>query len=266
LPDVRGATSRRSRQGQWHSFRDYHPFGHLKADATVPMLPNNGMNGGIVFEAVIFAMIAAFLGFRLYAVLGKRTGHEQSLGKPAEDVIGGPKKADIIDDTRDVTKVARAVETDPTETGAVAGVRAIAAADPSFHAGEFVDGAEQAYQIILEAFWRGDEDTLDGLVSDDVLEEFAAAIAARKAVGQVLDNRLVRIERAVISAASLVGKVATISVRFDADIAAVTRDADGVVVAGSMSDAVPTHDAWTFERTIKSANPNWILVDTDEAA
>ena len=53
--------------------------------------------------------------------------------------------------------------------------------------------------------------------------------------------------------------------RFDADIAAVTRDADGVVVAGSMSDAVETHDVWTFARALKSDDPNWKLAETDEA-
>ena len=34
---------------------------------------------------VILAMVAVFLALRLYAVLGKRTGHEQVLPKPAED-------------------------------------------------------------------------------------------------------------------------------------------------------------------------------------
>ena len=53
--------------------------------------------------------------------------------------------------------------------------------------------------------------------------------------------------------------------RFDADIAAVTRDAEGQVIAGSLTDAVPTHDLWTFARTLKSSDPNWKLADTDEA-
>ena len=52
--------------------------------------------------------------------------------------------------------------------------------------------------------------------------------------------------------------------RFDADIAAVTRDAEGQVVAGSLTDAVETHDLWTFSRTLKSRDPNWKLADTDE--
>ena len=52
--------------------------------------------------------------------------------------------------------------------------------------------------------------------------------------------------------------------RFEADIAAVTRNADGEVVAGSMSDAVQTRDRWTFRRSLTSRDPNWLLVETDD--
>jgi predicted lipid-binding transport protein (Tim44 family) len=32
-----------------------------------------------------------------------------------------------------------------------------------------------------------------------------------------------------------------------------------------MNDAIPTHDVWTFRRTLGSNDPNWLLVETDEA-
>jgi predicted lipid-binding transport protein (Tim44 family) len=120
--------------------------------------------------------------------------------------------------------------------------------------------------MILEAFWRGDEEELDRLVDGDVQDAFFQAITDRKAAGHVLDNRLVSIERAVIDQAKLSGQMASITVRFDADIAAVTRDQDGNVIAGSLSDAVPTHDVWTFSRNIAASDPNWVLIETDEAA
>ena len=62
------------------------------------------------------------------------------------------------------------------------------------------------------------------------------------------------------------GRIAEIEVRFDAFVAAVTRDKDGELVAGSLSDAVPTNDIWTFQRDLSSKDPNWRLVETDEAA
>ena len=101
-----------------------------------------------------------------------------------------------------------------------------------------------------------------GFVAGAIL---ATAITEREAAGHRLDNRLIGIERASIEDAQLQGRAASITVRFDADIAAVTRDAQGEVVAGSLTDAVATHDLWTFRRHLNSNDPNWLLVETDEA-
>ncbi len=152
------------------------------------------------------------------------------------------------------------------EERAAGGIRAIISADQSFDVARFLDGAQAAYRMVLEAFWRGDREELRYLAADDVYAAFDEAIGQREAAGQKLDNRLVGIERAVIEDARLNGRTAEIEVRFDADIAAVTRDSSGEVVAGSLTDAVETHDVWTFRRTLGSEDPNWMLVDTDEGA
>jgi predicted lipid-binding transport protein (Tim44 family) len=214
-----------------------------------------------MFYVILFAMVAGFLALRLYSVLGKRTGHEQAMPKPAEERVGVVAPARTIDVTPEVREVGpRAIE-----AGAESGLRAVVSADSSFDVPRFLEGAKSAYRMILEAFWKGDAETLGWLVEDDVRHAFEEAIAARTAAGHVLDNRLVAIERALISEASVEGRVARITVRFDADIAAVTRDGEGNVVAGSLTDAVETHDVWTFARNLRSDDPNWKLVETDEA-
>ena len=214
-----------------------------------------------MFYVVLLAMVAAFLALRLYSVLGKRGGHEQSLPRAAEERIAAPAPARTVENVPDV----RGTTVRPFDSGAEAGLRAIASAEPGFDVTRFVDGSQAAYRMILEAFWRGDEDALADLVVPDVRQAFVEAIEARRDAGHVLDNRLVTIERATIVSASVEGRQAQIAVRFDADIAAVTRDTEGNLVAGSLSDAVQTHDVWTFTRTLKSADPNWMLADTDEA-
>lgn len=212
---------------------------------------------------IIFAMIALFLGLRLYAVLGKRTGHEQPLSRPAEDLVRERPAVPVIEDSRDGPVV---VAEEQHLAGADAGLRAIAAADRSFNASEFLEGAKQAYRMILEGFWAGKEDDYRAYVSEDVREAFGEDIAERAAAGHSLDNRMVRIEGAVIADAKFSNGTAEITVRFDADIAAVTRDPEGKVIAGSLTDAVPTRDSWTFARNLRSSDPNWLLTDTDEAS
>ncbi|MBW6523702.1 Tim44/TimA family putative adaptor protein [Sphingomonas sp. RHCKR47] len=214
-----------------------------------------------MFYVVLLAIVAAFLALRLYSVLGKRGGHEQSLPRAAEERVAAVAPARTVDNVPDV----RGQTVRPFDNGAEAGLRAVAAAEPGFDVSRFVDGSQAAYRMILEAFWRGDEDALAELVVPDVRQAFVEAMEARRDAGHVLDNRLVTIECATIVSASVEGRQAQIAVRFDADIAAVTRDTEGNLVAGSLSDAVQTHDVWTFTRTLKSADPNWMLADTDEA-
>jgi predicted lipid-binding transport protein (Tim44 family) len=144
------------------------------------------------------------------------------------------------------------------------GVRAILAADPTFDVAHFLEGAKAAYRMILEAYWKGDLETMRAHVDHHVLEAFGGAVAEREKEGLTLDNRLVAIEQAVISEAALDRTLATVTVRFEADIAAVTRNAEGEVVAGSLSDAVQTRDLWTFRRDIAARDPNWLLIETDE--
>lgn len=212
---------------------------------------------------VILALVALFIGLRLYSVLGERTGHEQPIVKPADadarvepraaaaGAVGGPA-AD--GDANDLAYL-------PT---AGPGVRALLAADPTFDVARFLDGAQAAYRLILESFWKGDLEAMRPHVDGHVFDAFAAAVEQRAADGLVLDNRLVAIEQAVIAGAEVQRKVALVTVRFEADIAAVTRNAAGDVVAGSTSDAVQTRDRWTFRRDIGANDPNWQLVETDE--
>jgi predicted lipid-binding transport protein (Tim44 family) len=211
---------------------------------------------------VILALVALLIGLRLYSVLGERSGHEQQpILKPADpDARVEPRAAQptaVPQASPDSADMAFLPTAGP-------GVRAILAADPAFDVARFLEGATAAYRLVLEAYWCGELDTVRGHVDQHVYDTFEAAIEQRKTDGLKLENRLVAIEQAVISEASLERQVAIVTVRFEADIAAVTRNAEGSVVAGSLSDAVQTRDMWTFRRDVSSRDPNWLLIETDE--
>jgi len=223
----------------------------------------------VIVEIVILAMIAAFLGLRLYAVLGRRPEqNEEPMRRRIEQPDPssapralGPKLAD---------KAAGAARPMPQpldtnlDSRAEAGIRAIVAADRRFDLGQFVSGARGAYAMVLEAFWRGDKEELVQLCDSDVADGFAAAIDARSAANETVTARLIRIEEARIVGASYAAPMARITVSFVADVASVTRDADGGVVAGSLDDAIETRDVWTFARDLTSSDPDWMVDETDE--
>lgn len=220
----------------------------------------------VIYEIVILAAIAAFLGLRLYSVLGRRSEHEeevipQRFERKDQPSLGDSKPAELRPSRQPFkAPAAKDIGGNANETA----IRAIAGADPRFDLLAFLEGAKSAYGMILEAFWKGDRETLRELTDDDVYEGFAAAIDEREAAGETLDNRLIRIEDATVHSADLDGRVARISVRFLADIAAVTRDKDGIVVAGSLDDAIESRDVWTFRRNVDASDPNWVLDETDQ--
>lgn len=216
----------------------------------------------MTFTIVLLALVAAFLGLRLYSVLGKRTGHEQEpvarqpidaappmmrQPLPAGDAAGPLPQADVSN----------------VDLAAQSGLRSIANADRTFDLGLFVEGSKSAYKMVLEAYWKGDKEALRFLCDDDVYDSFAEAIDGRAERGETLENRLVRIEDARIVDASFDHPMARITVRFDADIAALVKDANGNIIGGSLTDAVETHDIWTFMRDVKSGDRNWKLDETD---
>ena len=226
----------------------------------------------VIVEIVIVAMIAAFLGLRLYSVLGRRPEqNEEPVRRRVEqpDPQGAarpmaPRLPEAM--ATPANRLAPPVpETRDFDANAEPGIRAIIAADRRFDVGLFMAGAKSAYGMVLEAFWRGNRAELKALCDGDVFAGFADALDAREAAGETLDARLIRIEEARIVGAELAGSTARVTVRFIADIATVTRNAQGQVVAGSLNDAIESRDLWTFSRDLTSRDPDCLLDETDEA-
>jgi predicted lipid-binding transport protein (Tim44 family) len=203
-------------------------------------------DGSSWIEIVLLAMLAAFIGLRLVSVLGKRTGHERAVTDAFR-----PGAPEVITPSQRAAVKLHAPVAVPTGTdGTLApALQSIIDADPEFNPERFVGGARAAYGMILGAFWASDSRGLEGLVSDEIAENFAAAISARD--GTRLANRLDGIDSAAITTAEMIGQMAEVTVRFNAR----------VTIAGV---ATTTADIWTFSRHIGSRDPAWLLIATDD--
>ena len=183
---------------------------------------------------IIAATVAAVVLFRLYTVLGRRTGHEPQ--PPETRTLPQP-------DTR-----APAAPALPDSAGN--GLLDIQLADRGFDKARFLEGARTAYQMIQKAFAAGDRLALKPLLSEDVLGAFEAHIAER---GGPAKETLAGITDARIAAASLHNRIAEITVAFRAQFTDGTNQND-------------ITDLWTFARPIGASDPNWVLVATSGEA
>jgi len=210
------------------------------------------------FDIILVAMVAAFIFLRLRSELGKKTGNEPQ--PPAAGRVGrSPNEYSENTDEPTVEAEVIDLEENPSLRRTYMDIRK---ADPSFDLGQFMDGAKTAYGMILEAFWKGDKQALKDFLDDEVQAKFESAIDSLEADELKVENQLLDVTSAEVTAAELDGKVAQLTVHFTSEVVAVTRDKDGKVVQGDASDAVEMNDNWTFARNVKSKEPGWTLVAT----
>ncbi|WP_376959782.1 Tim44/TimA family putative adaptor protein [Azospirillum sp. A26] len=226
------------------------------------------MGDGFVFiEIVIFAMIAAFLVYRLRSVLGRRTGEERQRSNPFTSAPGAAKPDNVVplperNRTRpDVAPGADVVASDEPLSLA-ASIDQIRAADPTFDEKHFLEGSKAAFAMIVDAFARGDTATLRPLLADDVYDSFAQVIRDRQAAGEQHEARIEQVREAEVVEAKLdAGRTARVTVRLVSDQVNVVRDRNGAIVDGDPKALVENTDVWTFARNLRSRDPNWALVE-----
>jgi predicted lipid-binding transport protein (Tim44 family) len=204
---------------------------------------------------VLLASVAGFILFRLYMVLGKRTGHERP---PREDYHFDPHPAEA-----GVKPLPKANYTADRPSDPVAsGLFDIGLVDRSFDKDLFLKGARAAYEMILTAYAGGDRATLKPLLSDEVFTAFDAAIAAREQAGHKATLTLVGFSDVKVIAAGLKMSIAEITLAFGSRLVSATTDGEGKVVEGDATAVTEVTDVWTFTRDTRSRDPNWVLVAT----
>lgn len=226
------------------------------------------MGDGFVFiEIVIFAMIAAFLVYRLRSVLGRRTGEERQRSNPFTSAPGAAKPDNVVplpERNRTRPDVAPGGDVVPSDEplSLAASIDQIRAADPTFDEKHFLEGSKAAFAMIVDAFARGDTATLRPLLADDVYDSFAQVIRDRQAAGEQHEARIEQVREAEVVEAKLdAGRTARVTVRLVSDQVNVVRDRNGAVVDGDPKALVENTDVWTFARNLRSRDPNWALVE-----
>ena len=196
-------------------------------------------------ELIILAALAAVVLFQLYSVLGRRVGR------------GSDETPRVLPPSIDAHGV-----TMPRVEGPVPpnGLAALRIKDPTFDVDHFISGARGAYQMIVAAFATGDRETLRPLLAPSVMEGFAAAIQERETAGRSESVEFLQTPRADFEGVVIQGDMVRASVRFLAEFRNRAKGPEGESV-----DDRRTAEVWTFERNLKSRDPNWLLLHVDAA-
>ena len=188
------------------------------------------------YDILVFAAIAIFLVFRLRKVLGRRTGFESNKQQDLENKNNHTENKknkkyipDLDDNYKELKKAYEILD--------------------GFDHKVFLDGAKNAFEIIINAFNKGDIKTLHNLLTDDVYGVFKQEISKKnnRPESQIYSLNIQKVE----SVFSNQDKI-TISVKF---VSEHFKNNDEKTVEKK-------EDVWSFEKKIKSKDPIWLLSST----
>ena len=180
-------------------------------------------------------MIAGFIFLRLRGILGKKTGFEENINSsfPHEEV---PE-----------TKTSPILNADTFDDAAKK---------------DFLNGAKIAYESIITSFAKGDLKSIKNLLAKNVYEQFDEAIKDKKARNVTSDTTFIGINSAEIKEHNQNKNMLEVTVEFVSEIISCVKDKDNKIVSGDPEKIKKVLDTWKFSKDSKSANPNWLLIDT----
>jgi len=207
-----------------------------------------------LFQIVFFAVIAAFILFQLYNVLGKKVGRQ-----PQDDAAKTP----ALPGATEPGLPARPA----LDAHTLAAISGLKARDPAFDPQKFVEGARQAYETIVRGYASGDRAALKPLLAPAVMDSFESGIAARETRGETEQVEFLQGPRADLESATAEGDRAIAKVRFLAEMRSKILPASGEAIAEGEPrvEERRTAEHWTFERKLGATDPNWVLARVEPA-
>lgn len=215
-------------------------------------------------EIIILGAIAAFLIYRLVSTLGQNSGFQQPIHKENPTDVMKSKLQSVpqekeIDSSDTSSKQEEDIPDDLQE-----GVAFLRKNDPSFSLKDFLDGATNAYEMIVKAFADEDLETLKNLMDKKVFADFKTAIEDRQQRKMILETTIIRVVDVRAEKIEKESSKALISVIFVTEQNHLLKDESGQISEGTPSQIEEVTDVWTFSKSMRSQNPNWSLVATGE--
>ena len=202
-------------------------------------------------------MLAGYLVFQLRRALGRRSDNQEPKSEPGNERRAKHSEAD------NVVAINTGKSDNHEHEETLGGLTELREKDPSFSDTEFIKGSKEAFSWIVEAFSKGETHKLEPLLSKPLFNGFKQAIEHREADQLSLETNIVSIKSAQIHNVTLKQDQVNITVEYVTDQIKSTRNTNHEIVDGDPDTIETVTDLWTFNRNIKSNNPNWTLVKTE---
>lgn len=227
-------------------------------------------------DFVFLILVLAFLGFKLFSILGRRESdedierfkqfgsRESQASKPqekpdfrnkasfqvSEKQMKMAEEVEVIDPLKDINFTDESIKED---------FKLIMKRDLSFDPQNFIEGAKSAFEMVLKAYCEKDRETLKFLLDKEIYDEFSERIAEDEQKKINHNINLVAVDIEEVQFAKLNTNVAKIGLKIQSEQINFVKNEDDEIIEGNTNDIDIVDDEWVFERNIKSSNPNWLI-------
>ena len=215
-------------------------------------------------DIIVLGFIAGFILYRLYLILGQKDSDGDVSEIPKRNNISG-----IID-------ISAMVKTTPEETSPLSETEInltsgfekvmtkVRTIEEGFSLEKFLNGAKNAFEIILVSFADNDRKTLESLLDKKTYKQFISEIDGRAKNKVTLNITLVSLPIVEIKNITLKGKNISIDVFYQSQQITLLKDQKGKIIEGDVSQVDDVKDTWTFNKELNSGN-SWRLVKVTDS-
>ena len=186
-------------------------------------------------DIILLAMIAGFIFLRLRGILGRRTGHKESVDSNFPHDFLAEKKLKNKSDQIIFDEKAKEA---------------------------FLKGAKIAYETVITNFASGNLKSIKYLLDKKVFDQFNEALKERENKGYISKTTFVGIDSALIKEHNKINNILEVTVDFVSEIISCVKDKDNKILSGDPEKVKKVFDTWKFKKDSRSNNPNWLLIDT----
>ncbi|CAN1244949.1 Mitochondrial import inner membrane translocase subunit TIM44-1 [Linum grandiflorum] len=147
-----------------------------------------------------------------------------------------------------VHKIQDAGDTIFQETDTASSIKEIRRRDPSFSLPDFVSEVQDAIRPVLNAYMKGDTETLKKYCSPEVISRCEGEHNAFKSHGIFFDNRLLHISEVEVRETKMMGTSPIIIVGFQTQQIHCVRDREGKITEGGQDTIHTVYYAWAMQQ------------------
>ena len=203
-------------------------------------------------DIIIFAIIAIFLVYRLKSILGQNSD-------------GNKQNNKINIDKKNFTNVVKLGNRQSDVNDKKISKDSIYSEDPTFNEKEFLKGAQNFFEMVIDSFVKGDLKNVETYIDNKLIKNFQLVIDERLQEKETLDINIIKMISIKIKDVKKLKNFLRVSVLFETEQIKVLKDKKGEVIDGDQKKSILVKDLWTFEKKIQSEDLNWILVETSDA-